>query len=118
MIRKIKARLFTMKGSPLYTAKGFALGSFIGMMPIPGFQVFVALLFAALFKVNKKAACLAVFNTNIFTGIFVFAFNYWLGKVITGIHPNFTFPDKINIYFFKTILDAGQDVLVCMLVGG
>lgn len=72
--------VFKIEDSPTVIAKGFALGSFIGMIPIPGFQIFVAYFTAKLMKVNKKAACVAVFNTNLFTGVFIFGFNYWLGK--------------------------------------
>src|SRR5680860_182838 len=90
-------KIFTLEGSPAYIAKGFALGSFIGMLPIPGIQVFVALFLSSILNVNKKAACLAVFNTNIFTGFFVFAFNYWLGKKILGIQTEFVFPDRIGM---------------------
>ena len=60
--------LFKLEESPEVIAKGFALGSFIGMIPIPGFQVFVAFTVAKIMKLNKTAACVAVFNTNIFTG--------------------------------------------------
>jgi len=116
--KKLKTKLFSMKGSPTYIAKGFALGSFIGMMPVPGFQVLISLALAPLFRVNKKAACLAVFNTNILTGTFVFAFNYWLGKVILGIHPNFEFPNSITFHSFSTILSAGREVLLCLFLGG
>lgn len=117
---KIKGfkRLLTLKGEPRYVAKGFALGSFVGMMPIPGFQMLVSLTIATLTKVHKTAAVIGVFNTNLATGAFVFAFNYWLGKNLLGLSPNFTFPDKINMSFFNIILSAGSDVFVSMLVGG
>lgn len=120
MKTKIKGfkRLFSLNGEPQYIAKGFALGSFIGMMPIPGFQMLVSLSIASIIKVHKTAAVIGVFNTNIATGAFVFAFNYWLGKNILGLSPNFVFPDKINLSFVSTILSAGSDVYVSMVVGG
>lgn len=111
-------KIFSLEGSPEKLAKGFALGSFIGMMPIPGIQVFVALGAASVLKVNKKAACLAVFNTNIVTGIFIFAFNYWLGKLLLGIESDFVFPDKIDYTFIGVIASAGKDVILSMLIGG
>ena len=111
-------RLFTLDGEPRYIAKGFALGSFIGMMPIPGLQMLVSLGIASIIKVNKKAAVIGVFNTNIATGAFVFAFNYWLGKTLLGLSPSFVFPDKIGLNFISTILAAGSDVFVSMVVGG
>lgn len=119
IIAKIKSKkIFAITGSPESIAKGFALGSFIGMMPVPGFQVFIALFVSSTLKVNKKAACIAVFNTNAITGVFIFAFNYWLGKTLLGIENNFIFPDTIDFSFFKIILMAGKDVLLSLLMGG
>ena len=104
--------LFKLEDSPKVIAKGFALGSFIGMIPIPGFQVFVAFGVSKLLKVNTKAACIAVFNTNLFTGAFIFAFNYWLGKNILGISSSFEMPKTINMQFFNSILKEETDVYV------
>jgi uncharacterized protein (DUF2062 family) len=117
-MRKILNRIVGLKDKPEKVARGFALGSFIGMLPIPGLQLLVSLSVASLFKMNRKAACIAVFNTNIFTGTFVFAFNFWLGKTILGLHPEFTMPDRLGISFIKNILYAGTDVFFSMLTGG
>jgi len=111
-------KLFSLKGEPRYVAQGFALGSFIGMMPIPGFQMLVSLSIASIIKVHKTAAVIGVFNTNIATGVFIFAFNYWLGKTVMGINPAFEFPDKVGIGFINTILSAGSDVFLSLIVGG
>ena len=110
--------LFKLEDSPKVIAKGFALGSFIGMIPIPGFQIFVAFGISKFLKVNTKAACIAVFNTNLFTGAFIFAFNYWLGKTILGIQSPFEMPKAINMQFVNTILKAGSDVYLSLVVGG
>lgn len=110
--------LFKLEDSPKVIAKGFALGSFIGMIPIPGFQIFVAYGISKFIKVNTKAACIAVFNTNLFTGAFIFAFNYWLGKTILGIQSPFEMPKAINMHFVNTILKAGSDVYISLVVGG
>ncbi|MFB6317453.1 DUF2062 domain-containing protein [Saccharicrinis sp. FJH54] len=118
MIRKTIHKILAIKGEPKTIARGFALGSFIGMLPIPGFQLLVSLGLAALIKVNKKAACIGVFNTNVATGAFVFAFNYWLGKSILNLTPDFVMPEKIGFSFIFTILESGKDVFYCMLAGG
>lgn len=111
-------RLIALKGSPEYIAKGFGLGTFIGMMPIPGFQVLVSITIAASIKVNKTAAIIGVFNTNVATGAFFFAFNYWLGKHLLGITPDFVLPSSIDFSFISIILSAGKEVFYCMLAGG
>ncbi len=116
-LKSIK-NLFSLKDEPKAIAKGFALGSFIGMLPIPGFQLIVSLGIASLLKLNKKAACIAVFNTNLMTGAFVFAFNYWLGKKLLGVNPSFVIGEKINYHFFSTIFKAGSDVFLSLMLGG
>jgi len=115
---KIFKNIFTIQDEPKVVTKGFALGSFIGMMPIPGFQLIVSLGMASLFKFNKKAACIAVFNTNLATGAFVFSFNYWLGKKLLGVNPSFTIGDKIDFQFVSVIFKAGSDVFLSLFVGG
>ncbi|WP_459210368.1 DUF2062 domain-containing protein [Aquimarina rhabdastrellae] len=115
---QIFKKLFTINDTPELVAKGFAMGSFIGMIPIPGFQVFVAYFLASVFKINKSAACIAVFNTNLLTGPFIFAFNYWLGKTILGISSSFVIPQKIELSFITTIISSGADVYLSLIVGG
>jgi uncharacterized protein len=110
--------IFLIEDEPEIVAKGFALGSFIGMLPIPGFQVLVSLSIATLFKLNKKAACIAVFNTNIATGGFVFSFNYWLGKKILGVNPTFVMDDTFDLQFISIIVKAGSDVYFSLIAGG
>jgi uncharacterized protein len=108
----------SLKDEPKVIAKGFALGSFIGMLPIPGFQLIVSLGIATLLKLNKKAACIAVFNTNLITGAFVFSFTYWLGKKLLGVNPSFSIGDTVNYHFIVNILQAGSDVFLSLLAGG
>ena len=115
---KIVKGLFAIEDEPQIIAKGFALGSFVGMLPIPGFQVLVSLCFATLFRLNKKAACIAVFNTNLATGAFVFSFNYWLGKKILGVNPSFVIGDRLNMQFISNVFKAGSDVFFSLFVGG
>ncbi|WP_268223450.1 DUF2062 domain-containing protein [Sinomicrobium oceani] len=114
----LKTKIFAIEGSPKHIAGGFALGSFIGMMPIPGFQLFVSLGIASLIGLNKKAACLAVFNTNLFTGAFIFTFNYWLGGTVLGISSEFHFPDTIGLDFIHIVFTSGKNVLYALLAGG
>jgi uncharacterized protein len=103
---------------PESIARGFALGSFIGMMPIPGFQMMVALIFSSIFRLNRKSACFAVFNTNLATGLFVFAFNFWMGKKILGLNSEFTLPDKLSFGFINTVINSGFDVFISLTLGG
>ncbi|MFA8300019.1 MAG: DUF2062 domain-containing protein [Hyphomicrobiales bacterium] len=117
-IKKFVNKMISIKDKPNRIIKGFAMGSFVGMLPFPGFQMLIALFFASIFKLNKKASCIAVFNTNVFTGLFIFAFNYWLGKIILGVDPDFVFPDRLGFDFVVNIMEAGSDVFFSLLVGG
>lgn len=121
LLQKIKNgfnQIILLKDKPESIARGFALGSFIGMMPIPGFQMMVALVFASILKINRKSACVAVFNTNLATGLFVFAFNFWLGKKILGLNTEFSMPDKLSFGFINTVLNSGFDVFISLTLGG
>ena len=117
ILKKIK-KIIAKAHDPQKLAKGFAVGSFIGMMPIPGFQVIVAVFISKFFNWNRYAAAIAVFNTNLYTGLPLFYLNYQLGKRILGIEPEFIFPEKIGITFITTLWDAGMDVFLSLLVGG
>ena len=117
-MKKLLNKIFKLKGSSDFIAKGFALGSFIGMLPFPGLQWGIAMACAALFKVHKGAAVIGVFNTNFSTGLLIFGFNFWLGKKILGLEINFTLPDVLDSSYAKTIWNAGLDVFLSLLVGG
>jgi len=114
----LKNKIFNISGSPKYIAKGFALGSFVGMLPFPGFQIFISLGIASIIKVNKKAACIGVFNTNLATGIFIFAFNYWLGKLILGFQSDVNLYDDMKLDFLTTLYTSGRDTFLALLLGG
>ncbi|MFA8451292.1 MAG: DUF2062 domain-containing protein [Bacteroidales bacterium] len=118
MGKRVFKKLIAIEDPPRKIIRGFAMGSFIGMMPIPGAQMFVALTLSFVFGLNKKAACIAVFNTNILTGAFVFAFNFWLGKQILGLRINFEFPSRLGLSFIKSLFNVGSEVFLSMFVGG
>lgn len=116
--RKGIRSVFKAKGDPESVARGFALGSFVGMLPFPGFQMIISAGLAMVLKYNKTAAIAGVFNTNIATGAFVFAFNYWLGQKILGYELSFAVPGRISISFARTIIEAGYEVFLSLLLGG
>jgi short-subunit dehydrogenase/uncharacterized protein (DUF2062 family) len=117
-IKEVKQAIFSLKGSPAYISKGIALGTFIGMTPLPGFQVLIALTLAKLTRCNAKAATVAVFNSNAFTGIFIFAFNYYIGKKILGYEALPEFPTTDFSAATHFIFYSGLKVFSALLVGG
>lgn len=111
-------KLLRIDADPKKVASGFALGSFIGMTPFVGMQILISVGLASLAKWNRVAAGLGVFNTNLANGLFIFAFNYYLGSRILGVNSDFAMPDKLNIGFIAQVFDAGFDVFASLLVGG
>lgn len=118
MWRKTITKLLSIADSPDRIAKGFALGSFIGMMPFPGLQMLVSLSIATILKINRKAACIAVFNTNVFTGAFVFAFNYWLGSIMLGRGLSLSEANAGNFSLSEKIASGSIDVILSLILGG
>lgn len=117
-MKKWANKILLIEDRPKSIAGGFALGSFVGLMPIPGFQLIVSIGIASMLKINRKAAGVAVFNTNLITGTFIFALNFWIGKSLLGISSEFDMPEKISFSFISQILNAGSDVFLSMLLGG
>ncbi len=118
IFNRYKKAVISFEGNPEFIAKGFALGSFVGMLPIPGFHILSSMGLAFLMKLNKKSVFLGVIKTNLFTAGFIFAFNFWLGKKILGVSPDFTMPEKIDFGFFSTVFRSGFEVFECLLAGG
>jgi uncharacterized protein (DUF2062 family) len=110
--------LFKLKGNAKIIAKGFALRSFVGMLPFSGFQWIISAILATFLRFNKTAAIAEIFNTNLATGAFIFKFNYWLVRKIMGIESSFSTPDRVTLGFAKTIIEACQDVFLSLLIGG
>lgn len=116
--RSIGSKLFKLEGSPRHIAGGYALGTVIGMLPLPAFKFLIAIALAACVRLNKKAACVAVFNVNPFTAVFIFSFNYWLGKNLLGIRSDFAFPEQLDSVFFRSLLAEGRNALLALTFGG
>lgn len=117
-LRNYKKQILSFEGEPQFIARGFALGSFIGMLPIPGFHILTSLGLAFLFKLNKKSVFLGVIKTNFFTAGFIFSFNYWVGKELLGIQPEFVISDIFSSSFLSEFFAAGLDVFLCLTMGG
>lgn len=116
--RKKMSRIINIPGNHKKIAGGFALGWIIGFTPFVGLQVFISMAAAMLLRLNKPAAVLAVFNTNVFSGLFIYVINYRIGTAILGMEHTFSFPDQLDLNFLKQILSSSSEVLLCMTLGG
>ncbi|MFV0305001.1 MAG: DUF2062 domain-containing protein [Moheibacter sp.] len=112
LFQKYKNQVLSFDGEPKFVAKGFALGSFIGMLPIPGFHILSSIGLAILLNLNKKSVFLGVIKTNLLTAGFIFSFNYWVGKKLLNNHSEFDFSGLNNFY------TIGIEIYLCLVIGG
>lgn len=108
-------KLLELRDRPEETARGLALGVFIGFLPINGFQVLVAITIAALTKVSKVAAAIGTHVTNPWTTIPILLIDYYVGCLILGRRACllcFRFED------FHSVLSYGLSIIVPMFIGG
>ena len=74
--KKILSLFKKQNGSPLFNAKGLAIGVFSGCFPFFGFQTLIGVFFAKLAKGNIVLAAIGTWISNPFTYIPLYYFNY------------------------------------------
>jgi uncharacterized protein (DUF2062 family) len=111
----IKEKLMKMKESPDEMAKGFALGVFIGFLPINGFQVLIAVTIAALTRVSKMAAAIGTHVTNPWTTIPVLIIDYYVGCFLLGKKAC---PPHVDFSSLSGIVSSGKEIILPMFAGG
>ena len=116
--RKIIKRLFDISGNPQKIARGFALGTFLAFMPFVGLQAAIAIILASLFKWNKMAASIAVFNTNVVTGPFIYGISYFIGASALGFSNKINFPDRISFTIFWDLITRSNEIFLSLCFGG
>jgi uncharacterized protein (DUF2062 family) len=95
-LKSLYLRIFRIHDSPQRVAIGFGLGAFMGILP--GTGPLAALLFAALFRVNKAAAFLGGLLTNTWLSLLTIALSIKVGASIMGL-------DSAEVYnTWKTVL--------------
>ncbi|HNS11581.1 MAG TPA: DUF2062 domain-containing protein [Bacteroidia bacterium] len=102
---KIKDKIIETKGSKRNSAISLAFGVFMGIIPIWGFQMIIAILLSVVFKLNKLLVILSA-NISIppMIPIIVF-FSYKLGGFLLGdeAHESLAFSNSINL---ETVRDG------------
>ena len=78
--KKILSLFRYQNGSPLFNAKGLAIGVFSGCFPFFGFQTLIGAFFAKLAKGNIYLAALGTWISNPFTYVPLYYFNYKVGS--------------------------------------
>ena len=71
-------------GTPEYSARGVALGLFVGFVVPLGLQLVAAIVLAYLLKANKVLSALFTFISNPYTVTVIYPFQCWFGSVLLG----------------------------------
>ncbi len=108
-------KLLELKDRPDETAKGLALGVFVGFLPVNGFQVLIAVTIAAITRVSKVAAAIGTHVTNPWTTIPVLIADYYVGCFLLRKSPHLP---RVNLSSLASILSAGKAIIIPMFVGG
>ena len=106
-------RFVRIRGEAEDIAQGVALGVFIGMTPTLGFQMFLAVLVAALIKRNKIAAALGVWVSNPLTAPVLYAAEYEFARLLLG-WERVRLPGQFNL---KELLQLGWGMMVPLWLG-
>jgi uncharacterized protein len=117
-LKEFKEKCLNLKGDARYISRGVALGTFIGMTPFPGFRMVIAMALARLFRMHVAAAGLSVYSNNGFTGLFISAFHYYLGKKVLNMHELPPFPMTSLEEAISFMLHSGWNVFLSVAVGG
>lgn len=103
--RYVFQRMRRLPDQPHRVARGVCVGTFVGLMPVFGFQFLTAWLFARLARGNVLAALLATFTTNPVTtpiiAVLSIAFGHWLLGIQAPLNAE---------YIGEAFSEAGSDL--------
>jgi len=113
--KKILSLFLQQNGSPLFNAKGVAIGVFSGCFPFFGFQTLLGVVFAKLAKGNIVLAALGTWISNPLTYIPLYYFNYKVGSIFFKNHSNnITIDNKL---VFNDIWEKGGIFSIRLIIG-
>ncbi|HBH27638.1 MAG: DUF2062 domain-containing protein [Desulfofustis sp. PB-SRB1] len=142
MIRKYKSKivipyrplikwLVRLRRSPRAIAGGFALGTFVAFTPTVGIQFAIVIFLATIFNLNRGAALVTIWITNVATMTPIFTFNYMVGslfwsgpsvKEVASVFMELTNTlVKMELWDmldqFRTVLNLSTDIIVPLMIG-
>lgn len=129
--RPVLKWIVRLRRSPRAIAGGFALGTFVAFTPTFGVQFGIALLLATFLNVNRPAAFVTVWITNVVTLAPIYTFNYWVGslffsgpsvaevyKVFLALTAKLV---KIEIWEmldqFRVLMGLGREIIIPLILG-
>ena len=117
-LRELLARHIKQGGSPQALSASVALGSVLGLFPIPGVATFMCLVVAVVFRLNAvvlQAANYAVYPLQIgMLGVYYALGNLWFGPI--GVLPELSSLPDLALRDLVAVL-AGTGQMVLPIVG-
>ena len=95
--KKILSLFLKQDGSPLFNAKGIAVGVFCGCFPFFGFQTLLGLFLARVARGNLFLAAIGTWISNPFTYVPLYFFNYKVGSSLLKNSPDIIFEKNLMI---------------------
>ena len=95
--KKILSLFLKQNGTPIFNAKGFAVGIFCGCFPFFGFQTLLGLFLARVAKGNLFLAAIGTWISNPFTYIPLYFFNYKVGAALLKNSQDIIFDKSLKI---------------------
>jgi hypothetical protein len=129
--RSVLKWLVRLRRSPRAIAGGFALGTFIAFTPTIGFQIALVIFLATAFNLNRPAAIITVWITNVATMAPIYTFNYWVGSFlwsgpnVSEVYKTFVAITlqlvKMDIWEikrqFSTVFTLSTEIIVPLVIG-
>jgi uncharacterized protein len=129
--RSVVKWMVRLRRSPRAIAGGFALGTFVAFTPTIGVQFAIVLFLGTLLNMNRPAALVTIWITNVATMAPIYTFNYWVGSLIcsgpsTG-HVYRVFADlaaqmmRMNgwemLEQFKVLMSLSWEIIIPLTIG-
>ena len=112
--KKILSLFLKQKGSPIFNAKGVAVGVFCGCFPFFGFQTFLGLFLARIAKGNLFLAAIGTWISNPFTYIPLYFFNYKVGSFLLNNSSDIIYDKNLVI---KELWEQGTVFSLRLILG-
>lgn len=123
--------LVRLRRSPRAIAGGFALGTLVAFTPTMGIQFFIVMFLATILNMNRPAAFVTIWITNIATVTPIYTFNYWVGSLfwegpsVGEVYRTFmnltTKLARMDLWDiidqFNVVMSLGKDIIIPLLIG-
>ena len=114
-LRYLYLRFIRLHATPPEIARGFAFGVFWGMFPLPGLQIAIAVVTAAVFRSSKLAAAAGTWLSNPITTLPFTALNFHVGQWALGREWRDLPPGSFDS--LEEVLNLGSEFITSYLMG-